>query len=263
MLVSKLGAVALCAVFLLGACSSDDENGSNGSSEDEESEVIVFAAASLTGAFEQMAEDLEAAEPGLQVLLSFDSSSSLAAQIVAGSPADVFASADLAQIEVVRDEDLVASDEAFATNRLQVITPADNPAGIERPEDLADPDVTVILAAEEVPVGNYARQFFDELGILDEVEENVVSNEQDVKDVLTKIRLGEADAGVVYVTDVTPEVAEEVQAIDTPELESTRATYGIAVIDEAQNAEEGQLFYDYVLSDNGAGVLGEFGFEIP
>ena len=129
-------------------------------------------------------------EPGLEVLLSFDASSSLAAQIVAGSPADVFASADLAQIEVVAEEGLVQMSEGFAVNRLQVITPADDPGGVEEPEDLARADVSVVLAAEEVPVGNYARRFFDELGILDEVEANVVSNEQDVKDVLTKIRLG-------------------------------------------------------------------------
>jgi molybdate transport system substrate-binding protein len=144
-----------------------------------------------------------------------------------------------------------------------VITPADNPATIEEPEDLARDGVTVVLAAEEVPVGNYARRFFDELGILDEVEANVVSNEQDVKDVLTKIRLGEADAGVVYVTDITPEVESEVQAIETPDIPTARATYGIAEISDAPNPEEATLFLDSVLSADGARVLGEYGFEIP
>ena len=258
--VFKLASTAAVLLLLLGACGSD---GSGVGVDGEGREVVVFAAASLSGTFERIAEELEAEEPGLDVLLSFDASSSLAAQIVAGSPADVFASADLVQIGVVEDEGLVRTSDEFAVNELQVITPADNPGGIEEPEDLARPDVSVVLAAEEVPVGNYARRFFDELGILDEVEANVVSNEQDVKDVLTKIRLGEADAGVVYVTDLTPEVASEVRAIETPEIPSARATYGIAILSEAPDPEEASLFFDRVLSADGARVLGEYGFEIP
>jgi molybdate transport system substrate-binding protein len=254
--VSKHRYLSVLVALPLVACGSGSEGA-------EAREVVVFAAASLTGAFEEIASDLEAEEPGLDVLLSFDASSSLAAQIVAGSPADVFASADLAQVIAVEEEGLVDSWEPFARNRLQVITPADNPAGIEAPEDLARPDVTVVLAAPEVPAGAYARRFFDDLGLLDRVEANVVSNEQDVKDVLTKIRLGEADAGVVYVTDVTSDVASEVRMIDTPDIESARATYGIAVLTEGPHPEGGGLFYERVLSDEGEKVLSGFGFEIP
>ena len=245
----------LAAFLLLPACGSG--------AGDERREVVVFAAASLTGAFERIAADLEADDPGLEVRLSFDSSSSLAAQIVAGSPADVFASADLAQLGVVEGKGLVERSEPFALNRLQVITPADDPAGIESPEDLARPGVGVVLAAPEVPAGRYARRLFDALGILGEVEVNVVSNEQDVKGVLTKVRLGEADAGVVYVTDVTAEVASEVDTIDTPDLSPARATYGIALVAGARHAEYAELFYERVLSDAGEEVLDEFGFEIP
>ena len=251
----RAGRRVFAALLLLPACGSASPDGGR--------EVVVFAAASLTGPVERIAAGLEDAEPGLEVRLSFDSSSSLAAQIVAGAPADVFASADLVQLGVVADEGLAERSGSFALNRLQVITPANDPAGIDRPEDLARPDVAVVLAAPEVPAGMYARRLFDELGILAEVEANVVSNEQDVKGVLTKVRLGEVDAGVVYVTDVTPEVASEIDTIDTPDLPPARATYAIALVAGAPHAEGAKLFYERVLSDEGEEVLSEFGFEIP
>ena len=251
----RAGRRVLGAFLLLPACGSGVPDGGR--------EVVVFAAASLTGPFERIADDLEAVEPGLEVRLSFDSSSSLAAQILAGAPADVFASADLVQLGIVADEGLAEASEPFALNRLQVITPADDLAGIESPEDLARPGVAVALAAEEVPAGRYARRLFDALGVLAEVEANVVSNEQDVRGVLTKVRLGEVDAGVVYVTDVTPEVSSEIDAVDTPALPPARATYAIALIAGAPHADGAELFYERVLSDEGEEVLREFGFEIP
>jgi len=254
MLASKLASSALLILVSCGAGATD--RSATG-------EVVVFAAASLTGPFEELAEAAAADRPGGEVLLSLGSSSSLAAQIIAGSPADVFASADLIQIERLADAGLLTSSEEFAMNRLQIVAPAGNPADIDRAEDLAAAGVSVVLAAPEVPAGRYARRMFDELGILAAVERNVVSNEQDVKDVLTKIRLGEADAGVVYVTDVTPATAAEVEGIDTPDVPSARATYSIAVLVDAPHPDAARLFVDRVLASSGQEVMSDFGFELP
>ncbi|MGH2755861.1 MAG: molybdate ABC transporter substrate-binding protein [Actinomycetota bacterium] len=226
-------------------------------------DVTVLAAASLTAPFEVFAEDPELARAGVDVILSVGSSTTLATQIVSGAPADVFASADLRQIERLADADLVSSSKVLAANRLQIVAPADNPAGIRTARDLAAAGVSVVLAAPEVPAGIYARRMFRALGIDDEVEANVVSNEQDVKGVLTKIRSGEADAGVVYVTDVTPDSADEIEPIETPDIPSARATYGIAILSDAPHPDAARAFVARVLSLDGREVMSDFGFGLP
>ena len=224
---------------------------------------MVFAASSLTEAFTELGAMLEAENADAKVTFNFASSSDLALQINEGAPADAFASADPVQMKVVEDEGLAENPVVFATNTLVVLVPSENPTGIQGPEDLARPGVKLVLAAPEVPAGNYARQAFEALGIADEVEANVVSNEDDVKAVVTKVSLGEADAGVTYVTDATAELSGKVEAIEFPADAAVTATYPIAALSDAPNAEGAEAFYDLVLSDEGQGVLAAYGFGPP
>jgi molybdate transport system substrate-binding protein len=172
-------------------------------------ELTVFAAASLTDAFGRIAEAFEAAHPGVTVAFNFAGSQALRTQIEEGAAADVFASANFAELEtLIASGHITAEDgQFFAGNRLVVIVPQDNPAEIESLADLARPGVKLVLTAEEVPVGRYARQALDNLNaqlgadFAVSVLANVVSNEDNVKQVVAKVSLGEADAGIVYSTD--------------------------------------------------------------
>ena len=252
------GAALLCA-----ACGRDDvlgarsEGGAAGGAE-----VVVFAAASLTEAFTELGDLLEG-RSNLAVTFNFASSSDLAVQIAEGAPADVYASADALQMKVLADAGLAVDPVDFATNRLVIITPEDNPAGLESPDDLARAGVKLVLGGPEVPAGNYARRAFEELGLAGSIEPNVVSNEDDVKQVVTKVRLGEADAGVCYVTDVTPEVESEVTTIEFPQEAGIEARYPVTVLSEAPNPDGARAFYDLVLSDDGREVLQRHGFGAP
>lgn len=244
-------ALALFAALALGGCGSGDDV------------VTVFAASSLTEAFTELGTMLEARRPGTTVAFNFASSSDLAVQIAEGAPADVFASADAAPMDVVVGEGLAEDPVEFATNRVIVLIPAGNPAGIVSVEDLADPGVEVVLAATEVPAGGYAREGLDRLGLLREVEGNVVSNEEDVKAVVTKVALGEADAGIAYVTDVTEAVEEDVRAIEFPEQARVLATYPISVLSGAPAPDGARAFVDLVTSPEGQGVMDRYGFGTP
>jgi molybdate transport system substrate-binding protein len=160
----------------------------------------------------------------------------------------------------------VAADVAqvFLANKLIVILPADNPAALEKLEDLANPGIKIVLAAEEVPVGKYARQVLDLMdtsfgaGFKDKVLANVVSNEDNVKQVIAKVQLGEADAGIVYVSDVV--AAPELKSIEIPNGLNVIASYPIAPLLESANAELAAQFVEYVLSEEGQGILAKWGF---
>jgi molybdate transport system substrate-binding protein len=255
---------ALTAVgALLGAACGSSSGPSATLSASEGGEITVLAAASLTEAFTQIGKDFEAANPGTKVNLSFGGSDSLAAQIDQGSPADVFASASGKWMDDVEQNGPgVTNRQDFAKNRLVVIVPADNPAGIASIDDLANPGVKLVLAADTVPVGTYSRQALDNAGIADAAEGNVVSNEDDVKAVVQKVALGEADAGIVYQTDVTAAVKETVTAIPIADAVNVVATYPIAVIGGAPNATLATSFETYVLGP-GQAVLQSFGFLPP
>ena len=258
----------LTAVALIGTACGGEENGGGGAgggagSQEGGSELIVFAASSLTESFEELGGTFEEDHPGIDVRFSFESSSTLAPQIVEGAPADVFASADTIQMGVVEDEGLAEDPVPFATNRLVIAVPTGNPAGIEVPADLADDGIKLVLAAPEVPVGNYAREMFKRLKIAPEVESNVVSNEEDVKAVVSKVRLGEADAGVVYRTDITSAVEGDLELIEVPPGASPIAVYPITVVGETDNPKEAQDWVDLVLSDEGQQVLEDFAFGSP
>src|SRR5471030_993374 len=232
--------------------------------------ITVFAAASLREAFEA-AGPAFTKKTGTTVTFNFGGSDTLAAQIAQGAPADVFASANDAQMKKVVDGNLNGSaPKTFARNRLVLIVPKSNPANITTIAGLAKPGTKVVLAAATVPVGNYSRTTFKKISgspgyaadYADAVEKNVVSNELDVKAVATKIALGEGDAGVVYSTDVTPDIAAKVTAFAFPPAASPDATYPIATVKSAQNARAAQAFVDFILGD-GQAFLRARGFIAP
>jgi molybdate transport system substrate-binding protein len=249
-----------CAPLLAASCgSSGTGGGSNGS----DRELVVLAAASLTDAFHDIGSSFEAANPGVKLAFSFGPSDGLATSIDQGAPADVFASASPSWMEDVSSNGPGVTDRAdFARNRLVLVVPSDDPAGISSIDDLARPGVRLVLAAEGVPAGDYARQILANAGIQDAALANVVSNEEDVRGVLTKILTGEADAGIVYVTDVTPDVAGQVRAIPIPGSVNVIATYPIAVVADSKEADLATRFVRYVLGP-GQRTLRSFGFEPP
>lgn len=221
--------------------------------------VTVFAAASLTEAFTQIADEYQELH-GVEVLLSFGPSDGLATQIQEGAPADVFASASLKWMDAVAEDPGVTDRADFARNVLVVIVPARDPAGIVTVDDLGEPGIKLILAAEGVPVGDYAREMLANAGIADEALANVVSNEDDVKGVVQKVALGEADAGIVYRTDVTASVAEDLVSNDVPDDVNVVAFYPIAAL--AGASEHARGFVEYVLGP-GQETLRAAGFLPP
>ncbi|CAN5248920.1 molybdate ABC transporter substrate-binding protein [soil metagenome] len=249
---------AVLAGFLLFACTTV------GARDQESSrELLVFAAASLTEAFREIGAEFERQNEGVTVLLNFGPSDGLSTQILAGAPADVFASASERWMhEIETNGPGVQSRLDFARNSLAVIVPADNPAHIFSIVDLGAQGVKLVLATPEVPVGEYSRRALQKAGVLEEAEANVVSNEQDVKGVVQKVMLGEADAGIVYVTDEPPGVGPAVALIDIPEHLNVAVTYPIAIVGSTNEADLASRFVDFVLSE-GQPVLRRFGFLPP
>jgi molybdate transport system substrate-binding protein len=251
----RLTAVLAVAALALAACGGDDDSGGS-SGAASASEIKVFAAASLTAAFTKLGEDFTAANGGTRVLLNLAGSQALATQIQQAAPADVFASADIANMDKVKD--LVNTPQNFASNLLAIVVEKGNPKDVKGLEDLANPDLKVVLAAEEVPAGGYAKQVLDKAG----VSVTPVSQEDNVKAVVTKVSLGEADAGIVYVTDVTAG-GDKVEGVDIPEGQNVTATYPIATVKASKAQDKAQAFMDLVLSAEGQQVLKEYGFLPP
>lgn len=231
--------------------------------------ITVFAAASLTGAFTEIGDRLAADNPGLRVAFNFAGSQSLVTQLEQGARADVFASADRTQMQAAQAAGLIATEPVILThNRLTIIVPADNPGGISTPADLAKPGLKIVIANEQVPVGRYTRQVLDLMsadpafgaGFRQAVEANVVSLEDNVKQVVTKVQLGEADAGVVYTSDVTAAVSKAVTTVEIPDARNVVADYLIALVTNG-NATLGQAFIDAALSEAGQRTLAAHGFR--
>ena len=230
--------------------------------------LTVFAAASLTAAFGDIAKSFESANPGTKVTFSFAGSQQLRTQIEQGAPADVFASADNKNMDPLKSEGLIVGDpQIFTRNRLVVILPKNNPAGIKTLQDLAKPGLKLDIADASVPVGNYTLQALDKLSadpaygadFKTQVLARVVSKENDVKQVVSKIALGEADAGVVYTTDAQAAI-DQLTTIDIPDQFNVIATYPIAVVKASANPTLAQKFVDLVLSADGQAVLKKYGF---
>jgi molybdate transport system substrate-binding protein len=236
----------------------------------EPANLNVFAAASLTEAFNEMAQSFSADHPGVTLTFNFAGSQQLAQQLGQGAPADIFASANKTQMQVAIDAGRIISgtQKTFVRNRLVVIYPADNPAGLTQLPDLAQPGLKIILAAKEVPVGQYSLDFLDKAsqdpafgpGYKDAVLMNVVSYEDNVRSVLTKIALGEGDAGIVYTSDISGEGADRVGRLDILDTLNTIATYPIAAVSDSAAATQAQAFVDYVLSPAGQAILEKYGF---
>lgn len=232
--------------------------------------ITVFAASSLTDAFGEIGDAFEAANADVRVEFNFAGSPTLRTQLREGARADVLATADQPNMNAALEADVVIdAGVTFARNELAVIVPSDNPGDITSPYDLARPGLRLVLADEEVPVGRYARQSLDLMAaqpeggsaFVDDVLANLVSEQPNVKAVVTAVQLGEADAGIVYVTDVTPDVVGDIEMIDIPDDVNVIASYPIAVTTEAGEPELARAFIDFVRSDAGQAILEAHGFR--
>ena len=219
--------------------------------------VNVFAAASLTAAFKDEGNAFRTRHPTASVRFNFGGSAALASSIDSGAPADVFASADAPNMQkVVTSGNVTGQPANFAINRLQIVVPAGNPKGIKGLADLATAASVVILCAPAVPCGNYANQALTKAG----VKVTPKSQEQDVNAVVSKVSLGEADAGIVYVTDVKAAGAK-VQGVDIPDDQNVVAVYPIANVKSGSNLAGGSAFIDFLLSAQGQAILADYGFS--
>jgi molybdate transport system substrate-binding protein len=222
-------------------------------------DVTVFAAASLMEAFEQIGQVFETRHPDTTVRFNFAGSQRLATQITQGAPADVFASADTVLMDAVASAGGTSSDaEIFAGNVLQIAVEPGNPRNVAGLEDLANTDVTVVLAAEEVPAGRYARGALDAAG----VTIAPVSLETDVRAVLSKVSLGEADAGIVYASDVVA-AGGAVHGVEIASDRNTAADYPAALLEGAPNPEGGRAFLELLTSPAARRILQDAGFSVP
>lgn len=224
--------------------------------------LTVFAAASLTEPFRAIGKRLEAAYPGLQMRYNFGGSPTLRLQLEQGALADVFVSADAVQMELAARSGVVQGERPmFAKNRLVVIVPRDNPGKVTSFRDLARPGLQLDVAARTVPVGNYSRQALHKASAAYGADfeaqtlRNVVSEEENVKQVVARVQLGEADAGIVYVSDVTPKIGKNVFMVAIPDAYNQIATYPIALTQSVQNRPAAEAFISFVLSAEGQAFL--------
>jgi molybdate transport system substrate-binding protein len=229
--------------------------------------LTVFTAASLTASFTEIGKAFEAANPGVTVTFNFAGTQALATQLTQGASADVFASANHTYMDNMVTANLVASGyKDFVTNVLEVILPANNPAKLQTLQDLAKPGLKLVLGDKSVPAGAYSLAILDNLSkdasygadFKTKVLANVVSNETDVKQVVAKVQLGEADAGIVYVTDAI--AAPTLQTIVIPANFNVIAKYPIAALIKAPQPELAAAFVAYLLSANGQATMKKWGF---
>jgi len=253
-LTTALLGLALAATAIAG-CGDVDNGASSGGGKT----VTVFAAASLTETFTALGTTFERSHPGVRVRFNFGGSSGLAQQITQGAPVDVFASASPATMKTVTDADL-ADDrpQTFARNRLQIAVPAANPGKVATLQDLADPDLKVVLCAEQVPCGAAAKKALAAA----KVTVKPASLERDVKSALNKVTLGEADAALVYRTDVKAAGAKVI-GIDFPESAQAINDYPIVTLSKAPQPGLAKQFLQLVLSAQGRDVLTAAGFDAP
>ena len=245
-----LAVVAAALALSLAACGGDGE-------EDGET-LTVLAAASLTDTYTRLADDFEADHQGVEVRLSFGGSADLVTQVQEGAPADVVATADTEAMQVLVDDGLVAEPEVFATNTPRLVVPRGNPAGITGLADLERDDVRLVVCAPQVPCGKAALALADAAG----VELAPVSEEQAVTDVLAKVASGEADAGLVYVTDVRA-AGDDVEGVAVPGAGSVVNRYPVATVAGSEHDDLARAFVDLVTGPRGRTVLSDAGFGTP
>jgi len=233
--------------------------------------LTIFAASSLTDAFNEMKAAIEAANPGTSLTFNFAASSALRTQLEQGAKADVFASADTVQMGNAQKSNLINGDPTlFVRNTPVIIVPANNPKGITSAADIAKPGVKLVLATKDVPIGNYARQIFDKMSqnpaygadFGTKTLANLVSEESNVRQVVSKVQLGEGDAGIVYASDVTPSVRAQFKIIAIPENVNVIAEYPVAALKGSSNDAGARAFIAYLLSAEGQATLQKWGFII-
>ncbi|MFD6171938.1 molybdate ABC transporter substrate-binding protein [Streptomyces coeruleorubidus] len=258
--ILQVAGASAAALLTLSACSSSDPGTDPGSSSSKPSgTVTVFAAASLEESFKTLGERFEKEHPGTKVTFNFGGSDTLAASITGGAPADVFAAASTKTMEIVTDkQDAAGSPATFVRNRLEIATLPGNPDRISSLKDLTKPGLKVVLCDESVPCGTAARKALDAGG----VKLTPVSYEQDVKSALTKVELKEADAAVVYKTDVRA-AGDKVDGVDFPESAQAVNDYPIALLKNAPNPGTAKAFMALVRSAEGQKVLSRAGFLKP
>jgi molybdate transport system substrate-binding protein len=254
-------AVASMPALVFAACGDDTGPATAGPPAEEstpEGDITVFAAASLTDAFTELGTAFEAEYPDASVEFNFGASSALREQILAGAPADVFASANTSNMDEVVDGGAASDPEGFVTNRLEIAVPAGNEAGVTGLDDFANPDLLIGLCAEDVPCGEFGREALANAGVTPSID----TNEPDVRSLLTKVEAGDLDAGIVYVSDVMA-AGDTVEGVEIPAEENVVATYRIATLTDAANPDAADAFVEFVLSDGGQEILQSYGFDGP
>ena len=257
--------VVAAVALLLTGCTSGADQSPGASSEPAASvepeltgDLTVYAAASLKAAFDELATQFEQRHPSVDVQpITYDGSSTLATQIIEGAPVDVFASADEKNMQKVVDEGLASGPQLFATNTLVLVVPAGNPGGVHGLDDLGNADLTVVLCAAEVPCGAASATLLSDAGVTASVD----SYEQNVTAVLTKVGAGEADAGLVYVTDAA--TTDDVDAIEVDGADEVVNRYPIVALAAAASPEAADAFVAFVLGDEGQEVLASLDFGAP
>ena len=278
-------AVAISLIFVLAACSTSGTSPSATSVRSsalttaasaspapsaEAVELTIYGAASLKGALELAKAVYESTNPGTTLTISSDSSSALETQIEQGAPADVFLSADTTNPKKLVDGGLAdGAAVTFAGNKLTIIVPSDNPAGIKAPADLARAGIKIIAAGDEVPITKYATQLVGNLAreagypsdFVAAYTANIASREDNVKAVVAKIELGEGDSGIVYVTDA--KASTKVVTVDVPDSANVPAIYDGVVVKASRNAAAAAAFLDWFAGPEGQAILGSLGFLPP
>ncbi|NMM86595.1 molybdate ABC transporter substrate-binding protein [Rhodococcus sp. SRB_17] len=256
-----LGIVAAGALSLtlVTGCSSSDTSTTSTVPASATGNITVFAAASLKGTFTELGKEFESENPGSTVTFSFAGSSDLVAQIIAGAPADVFASADAANMKKATDAGVVEGTPSdFASNTLTIVVPPGNPKGITSFADLAQEGTHLVICAPQVPCGAATKKIEDATG----QALKPVSEESSVTDVLNKVTSGQADAGIVYVTDAKS-AGDKVETVEFPEAVTVVNLYQIAVMKDSKNASTAAKFVDLVKGSKGLAVLSDAGFAAP
>ncbi len=252
-----------------GGSGGGEASGGGGGDEGGSSDTLtVLAASSLTDAFGELGETFEGQNPGVEVRQSFESSSTLLAQIQQGAPADVFASAAEEEMDTAVEDGLVAGEpEVFVKNREVIMVPRDNPANIQEFQDVAKPGVRLVLAQEDVPAADYAVEILgkanSEYGssFEEDVLSNIVSREADVRASVNRVVVGDADATFGYASDYTPDIRDRVAVIQIPPDLNIIATYPVAALKDAEDPELAREWVELVTSEEGQRVLEKWNFE--
>jgi molybdate transport system substrate-binding protein len=263
--VLRLLAVVSVPALVFAACGDDDDDDAGSTTTEAPAEepaveggITVFAAASLTDAFTELGTTFESENPDASVEFNFGASSALREQILAGAPADVFASANPSNMDQVVDAGAAGDPRDFVTNVLEIAVPAGNGAGVTGLDDFANADLLIGLCAEEVPCGEFGREALGNAGVTPSID----TNEPDVRSLLTKVEAGDLDAGIVYVTDVMA-AGDSVEGVEIPADDNVDATYPIAALTDAASPDTADVFVEFVLSDEGQDILESYGFDSP